>query len=297
MQPKWSKYFIKKYLGRYQGERLFINGFEWECGWYWAGGYITSVNSHQHFEGLFLDDLHEVEKDGRKEKKTGLWLDLGEICEDAQYTAEEWWRIKDLFKQFYVLRRAAEVFQYGGHCTERNRSEKEKSPANAQRMNIHIETVIIPEIIRALNHYEQPTPVEDAEKADEGTVRGFLKALGATMTTAEIENNPIAADWKEARHYRCEIRREGRKLPLFTYYSMGLAHEKPPTLEDVVSCLLDDAATSENRSFKEWCRDLGYDEDSRKHEQTYKAIGKNTSKLTAFFGRHYEKLTRLERER
>ena len=32
-------------------------------------------------------------------------------------TQDQWWIIRDLFKQAYALQKAAEVYQYGGHQT------------------------------------------------------------------------------------------------------------------------------------------------------------------------------------
>ena len=32
-------------------------------------------------------------------------------------TQDQWWVIRDLFKQAYALKEAAEVYQYGGHQT------------------------------------------------------------------------------------------------------------------------------------------------------------------------------------
>ena len=80
-----------------------------------------------------------------------VWEDLGTFLDNAQYTPGEWWRIKDLFKQFYTLRDAAEVFQYGGHCTMDKRNPAEINKEMAATLNKHIETVIIPEIRKALS--------------------------------------------------------------------------------------------------------------------------------------------------
>jgi hypothetical protein len=56
-----------------------------------------------------------------------------------------------LFKQFYVLKAAAEVFQHGGHCTSDGRNPAEINLEMAKALNKHIEGVIILEIRKALD--------------------------------------------------------------------------------------------------------------------------------------------------
>ena len=40
-----------------------------------------------------------------------------DLFESTNITDEEWWVIRDLFVQAYALRKAAEVYRYGGHQT------------------------------------------------------------------------------------------------------------------------------------------------------------------------------------
>jgi hypothetical protein len=144
-------------LGKIKGtnELLFLEDFKWECDWYWSGGYVGNKGLHAHFNSLFLD---VPDHRGRiifgltpKELSNGcaIWEDLGKFLDDPAFTPREWWGIKDLFKQFYALKAAAEVFQYGGHCTSDARNPKEINLDMAASINRHIENVIIPEIRKA----------------------------------------------------------------------------------------------------------------------------------------------------
>jgi len=161
---------FKVYLGDTKGhykERVYLNGFTWDCGWYWGGGYISTRTMHTHFDGYFLDPIDERghslgtfvspgnEKSKDKDYKVvsngySVWEDLSFFLDNPQFTENEWWRIKDLYKQFYSLQKAAETFQYGGHCISKGRSEKEINKEMAEKINDHIQAVIIPEIRKAL---------------------------------------------------------------------------------------------------------------------------------------------------
>ena len=162
------------YLGNTKGSRsepVYLEDFIWECGWYWSGGYVGNRNFHCHFDGCFLEvpDIRGhslgnfitpwtklpdyIKKEDCTELRNGcsIWEPLSIFLDNAQYSENEWWRIKDLFKQFYTLKNAAEVFQYGGHCSSQGRNPTELNPEMAKSINKHIETVIIPEIRKALD--------------------------------------------------------------------------------------------------------------------------------------------------
>lgn len=163
---------------------VYLFGFEWSCNWYWGGGYIGNNQFHAHFDGAFLkspdsrghalDSGHfvfmdpwtipnkHINPDNIKRLSNGaaIWENLDFFLDGAQYSTKEWWRIKDLFVQFYRLRDAAEVFQYGGHCTS-NRTEKEIVPDMAASINRHIKEVIIPLIEEALD--KKPVKTENGK--------------------------------------------------------------------------------------------------------------------------------------
>lgn len=161
---------MKWYLGKIKNtaEKVYLEDFQWECGWYWSGGYIGNKNFHAHFDGCFLNvpDYRGhclgsfygskslvpeyVKTPSILSNGASVWEDLSFFLDDAQYSSKQWWRIKDLFKQFYIYQKAAEAFAYGGHCTSDKRSEAEINPEMAKTLNLHIEKVIIPEIKKAL---------------------------------------------------------------------------------------------------------------------------------------------------
>ena len=46
----------KWFLGYLKGTKksVYLKDFEWECDWYWGGGYIGNSSFHAHFDGAFL---------------------------------------------------------------------------------------------------------------------------------------------------------------------------------------------------------------------------------------------------
>lgn len=155
---------FKQFLGNIKGtlESIYLEGFEWACGWYWSGGYVGNKNLHCHFDGCFLD---VPDRRGHPlgnfvtpwDNKGGIviqngcsvWEDITTFLDNVpEHIEKNWWRIKDLYKQFYRLKDAAEVFQYGGNCISQGRTEAEINKEMADAINKHIETVIIPEIVK-----------------------------------------------------------------------------------------------------------------------------------------------------
>lgn len=169
-KKKWYLGQLKTTGERYR--RVYLEDFEWSCGWYWGGGYVVTGDMHTHFDGCFLDvpDIrgHSLgsqfvtpwtpESQYLKKKDMvvidngcSIWEHLSTFLNDAQYNEREWWRIKDLFKQFYTLRSAAECFQYGGHCSSQGRNSAELNKEMADKINAQIRDVIIPEIRKMLD--------------------------------------------------------------------------------------------------------------------------------------------------
>lgn len=153
MKTKWLLGNLKN-----SHENVYLEDFEWSCEWYWSGGYIGNRDFHCHFNGCFLDvpdyrghPLGDFSP-GKLRNGAAVWEDLGFFLDNPQYNTNEWWRIKDLFKQFYILKESAEVFQYGGHCSATGRNPAELNKDFANQINKHIENIIIPKIRKAMNH-------------------------------------------------------------------------------------------------------------------------------------------------
>lgn len=91
-------------------QRIYIEKHKWDCDWYWGFGYIGNPSIHTHFDSIFLN--------GRRfngKHYTGDLCDPIEMFIKSRFTKDEWYIIRDLFIQAYGLKKAAEIYQYGGH--------------------------------------------------------------------------------------------------------------------------------------------------------------------------------------
>ena len=92
-------------------------------------------------------------------------------------------------------------------------------------------------------------------------------------------NRLMDPDGSQMDHYRVTLTAGGKRMVLTYSKGSGLKGE-PPTTEEVLSCLAQDAAGFDNAgSFGEWVREYGGDPDSRIEEQTYRAIGRQRDSL------------------
>ena len=118
----------KIYLGNTtEYGRLYLSKHSWDCGWYWGFGYIGNSRLHMHIDSL-INGEYDVNKifDG----STGI-------------TQDQWWIIRDLFRQAYALKAAAEVYQYGGHQTSKpGITDCIKNLEMAAQINKDLETVL-----------------------------------------------------------------------------------------------------------------------------------------------------------
>ena len=102
----------------------------------------------------------------------------------------------------------------------------------------------------------------------------------------------VPEGWTPGTHpYKVTLRFGRRRLtvPFF----MGPAHSKEPTAADVLSCIVSDARSGE-LDFDEFCGEFGYDADSRKAEQTWRACKAMAPRVRRFLGDAFERVEQAE---
>lgn len=130
--------------------------------------------------------------------------------------------------------------------------------------------------------------------------------MGLTMSDYEAQANKFLADYGftfraayqggkcplwcdggccHGDQYRVTLKRTGdaRKSVSFDFWnSLNDSQQgKTPSAYDVLACISSDYYTPD--TFEDFCSNYGYDEDSRKAEQSFKAADKFARKLRAFF--------------
>lgn len=89
-------------------------------------------------------------------------------------------------------------------------------------------------------------------------------------------------DWQHIA-YSVELR-AGRRGVFRTAYKAGIAHQTIPTAVDIFQALVNDARSVVGETFETWADNMGYDTDSRKAEETFRACLDTRLWLEAYIG-------------
>jgi hypothetical protein len=111
------------------GEKIYLSKHSWDCDWYWGFGYIGNRDLHTH-ASLFIHEL--------------LWHDNDQVFDTSPIFQKnnDFWIFKDLLKQAYALKDAAEIYQIGGHCITNEKTEVIKSKTKAKSINKDLEKIL-----------------------------------------------------------------------------------------------------------------------------------------------------------
>lgn len=97
------------------------------------------------------------------------------------------------------------------------------------------------------------------------------------------EHNP---NFENADGWTCTIGYKGNKIEVPFY--MGVGHYgRQPQKEEVLDTLFMDAESTD-LNFDEWCAELGYDDDSIRALEVYKACKRIAEDLDHLFGNDFE---------
>jgi len=111
----------------------------------------------------------------------------------------------------------------------------------------------------------------------------LLKKLGVKFTAKFITNDYHFADDKQTRDiFALTLRRGNKGFSVRFGQSINESTgngSNVPTAYDMITCL----TKYDPESFENFCREFGYDEDSRKAEKTYKAVVKEWDQVNKFF--------------
>lgn len=133
-----SKFGDKFYLlGKdLDGQKVWLQEAAWDCGWYWAIGYVeifnknyTDIETHTHFDNLFL------EKD--------IYHSFINYFTETTLNKNEIWQLLELMKTLCILRDYSDML----HCNGANISKNScanvlKNDKEYERIN----EVVIPKL-------------------------------------------------------------------------------------------------------------------------------------------------------
>lgn len=140
---------IKKVVKHAFGKDVYLLGIDkegiaywleqptWDCGWYWGCGYVETytnnlhpdksrdIDSHQHFDGMFLD-----------KNMFDYWH---EFFEESTLNNEEIWQLWDYMKSIYTLKATAKLVGRGySYVTEKTKCEAVKDTELCKRINVEM---------------------------------------------------------------------------------------------------------------------------------------------------------------
>ena len=165
------------FIGKNNGENIYLSAPSWDCGWYWGFGYLGNKNRHYHVDGLNAKENINLFDAFKKHFGSSL------IVRDSQL-----WTLCELFKTFYALKETAEVLERGGsHFT--------KNPCSAIIINkeevTRINTIVLPAIFEEI--YKILIPAQENEKINAQLVK--LNNQGNTLKVVEfMQANKITTD-------------------------------------------------------------------------------------------------------
>ncbi len=120
-----------------EGTKYWLEAPSWDCDWYYGFGYIETysnnncpekardINSHQHFDSLFLNN-----------SKVSAFDAFKEFFKETTLNDKEIWLLIDYMHSFYTLKKAAEVFGTGySHMTEKAKLSEVQNIEMAKEIN------------------------------------------------------------------------------------------------------------------------------------------------------------------
>lgn len=139
------------------GTKYWLEAPKWDCGWYWGFGYVETYTnnedpskskdcqSHQHINSSFLGKQDYYDHNLKTWKQGEYIHNIYDCPRFVQTTFDEkaGWILSELFNEFYILKKTAELYHTGGsHTTTSPLQDLLKNPEQER----HINEVLIPAI-------------------------------------------------------------------------------------------------------------------------------------------------------
>ena len=129
------------------GILYWLEGAQWNCDWYWGGGYVETytnneypsrsidIESHSHFDYMFFN------------KNMNGYNAFMNFFKETPFSEHEIWQICELIKSFYTARAYSDMLHIGGAHYTRNPARE--TIMNEEEYN-RINHSVIPQIMKEL---------------------------------------------------------------------------------------------------------------------------------------------------
>ena len=125
------------------GKNVVLVAPSWDCGWYCGFGYIRTyerrdIYDHQHFDDLFF--------------KGNIFDSFKNYFIETTLNDDEIWQLLGYMKEFYIMKKYAELLQYGNYITSKAKNilcEKNQE-ANKQEIK-RINKILLPELFEKID--------------------------------------------------------------------------------------------------------------------------------------------------
>jgi hypothetical protein len=125
-------------LGTKDGEKIWLEAPQWDCGWYWGFGYIETytgkkpstsrdIASHSHWENGIVGRQEKYDCDKKCFVKADYVHHLNENPSVTESVLEdkESWLLAEYMQTFYTLSKTAGLYHRGGsHLTSCDKERK-----------------------------------------------------------------------------------------------------------------------------------------------------------------------------
>ncbi len=147
MKPTYNK---KYFFGtrKSDGNRIWLTGPSWDCGWYWGFGYLGNSEEHYHLNSFNRIQRHvQLKDDSYMHLTEGRNINMYDaLLADYDLNPkieENLWKFCELIKTAYILTDAAEVLGRGGaHYSTNPCADLIKNSEEVDRIN----NVVLPKI-------------------------------------------------------------------------------------------------------------------------------------------------------
>lgn len=129
------------------GVNYWLESPRWECGWYWGFGYIETYTNNTRPDKAKDVSSHQHASDFSPK----WWNDEKAILKELVFNDQEGWELAELFKQFYFLKNAAEIFGRGKCNIANTIVDKWNKPGLVKEINEVILPLVMNRIIAILS--------------------------------------------------------------------------------------------------------------------------------------------------